>query len=171
MKFGILLTTILIIAVSCKSSKALAFKESLDQFERKAFEIVLGKEGPAEKKLKCLVKEDYKGAIAAVEQQREEFDKLIADIKKISTNNIPEGESIKTAALEYYQSLEELHVFDKKEIEQQALLRTPKENQLEDASNKLIALARQKKMLYNKVHRKEALLHTAAKSFEAANGF
>ncbi len=172
MRFGIYITAFLfIIITSCESSKAADFKESINQSERRAFKIILGKEGPGEKKLNCLVKEDYKGALTAVDQQGKEFDILINDIKKLSTKGIPNGESLKTASLEYYQSLKELHGFDRKEIEQQALLQTLNNNKLKEAQNNLIILARQKKMLYTAVYEKEALFHTAAKNFEAVNDF
>jgi hypothetical protein len=171
MKFGILLTAFLFLTmISCKSNKAADFKKSLDQYERKAFDIVLGKEGSGERKLKCLEKEDYKGALMAVDQQAEEFNMLIADIQKLSADGISKAEPLKTASLEYYKSLKELHVFDRKEIEQQALLQTLKGNELNNAHNNLMALARQKKKLYNLVYEKEALLHTAAEGFNTANG-
>ncbi|PAM96352.1 hypothetical protein B4N84_02710 [Flavobacterium sp. IR1] len=170
MRFGIFITAFLsILITSCKSSKAVDFKESFNQFERRAFEITIGKEGPGEKKLNCLVKEDYEGALAAVDQQSKEFDILITDIKKLATQDIPKGESLKTASLEYYQALKELHVFDRKEIEQQALLKTLKDDKLKDGLNNIMTLARQKKLLYDAVFKKEALLHTANKNFEVAN--
>ncbi|HEU0125076.1 MAG TPA: hypothetical protein VFQ56_02105 [Flavobacterium sp.] len=172
MKFGIFLTAFLSITMSsCKSSEAADFKESLHQSERRAFDIILGKEGSGEKKLKCLEKEDYKGAIMAVNQQSKEFDVLIANIKKLSTEGISKGDSLKTASIEYYQSLKELHAFDRKEIEQQALIKTLKNDELKNAQDKLLALAKQKKTLYNAVYEKEALLYTTNEAFEAANGF
>lgn len=171
-RFGIYITAFLFITMSsCESSNAADFKKSLNKLERRAFEIILGKKGSGEKKLNCLAKDNYKGALAAVDQQSKEFDMLIGDIKKLSTHGIPKGESLKTASLEYYKSLKELHIFDRKEIEQQALLQTLKNNELKDAQNNLIALARQKKMLYNAVYEKEALLHNATENFETANGF
>ncbi|WP_281233285.1 hypothetical protein [Flavobacterium gelatinilyticum] len=170
-RFGIFLTSFLFIIISsCKSSRAADFKESLDQSERRAFEIIVGKEGSGEEKLKYLEKEDYKGAIKAVEQQAVEFDALIAAIRKLSSEGVPEGESLKTASVEYYQALKALNVFDKKEIEQQALLKTLKNNESKNASDSLMTLTRQKKQLYNAVYEKEARLHTAAESFKAANG-
>ncbi|MBF4486343.1 hypothetical protein [Flavobacterium sp. CSZ] len=172
MKFGIWLTAFLFVTInSCQSSKAIDFKESLEESQRRASEIILGKEGPGEKKLKCLQKDDYKGALRALELENKEFNRLITHIKKLSTEGIPEGKPLKTAALEYYESLKELHVFDRKEIEQQALLRTLKNNQLNNAQNNILALAKQKKMLYATVYQKEALLRTAIGDFETANGF
>ena len=171
MRISILLTVFLFITMSsCKSSKAVDFKGSLDQSERKAFDIIVGKNGSGEKKLEYLVKEDYASAIKTVDQQSKEFDLLIADISKLSTDGISEAEPLKTASLEYYQALKELHGFNKKEIEQQALLKTAKDTELKNAQNKLIALAHQKKTLYNVVYKKEALLHNAYEVFRNANG-
>lgn len=172
MRYGIFLTAFLFITMSsCQSPKVADFNESLDRSERKAFDIILGKEGSGEKKLSCLVKDDYKGAIAAVNQQSLEFDMLIADIKKLSTDGIPEGEPLKKASLEYYQALKNLHTFDRKEIEQQATLKTLKNDELKIAQNNFLTLARQKKMFYTAVYEKEAFLHSAVKKFDAANGF
>ncbi|CAM3742652.1 hypothetical protein [Flavobacterium chungbukense] len=171
-RFSIYLTAFLFIIISsCKSSKTADFKESINQWERRAFEITIGKEGPGEKKLNCLVKEDYKGALSAVDQQRKEFDVLIDDIKKLSTGGIPKGESLKNASLEYYKSLKELHLFDRKEIEQQEILQTLKNKKLNVGLNNLMTLARQKKMLYTAVYKKEALLQTATENFDAVNGY
>lgn len=171
-RFSIFLAAFLFITMnSCESSKAADFKKLLDRSERKAFEIILGKEGSGQKKLNCLEKDDYKGAIAAVDQQAEEFDILIADIKKHPVTGIPEAEPLKTASLEYYKSLKELHGFDRKEIEQQALLQTLKDKALNNANNELIKLGRQKKLLYNAVYEKENILHNAAEKFNAVNGF
>lgn len=172
MKYGIFLLAILSITMNgCESSKVADFNKSLERSERKAFQIIVGKEGSENKKLKCLEKGDYKGAIAAVEQQAVEFDSLIANIKKLSTDGIPDGEPLKTASIAYYQSLKELHFFDRKEIEQQALIQTLKNEERNTAQNTLISLAREKKMLYNKVYEKESLLQTATENFNAANGF
>ncbi|KFF03194.1 hypothetical protein [Flavobacterium reichenbachii] len=45
MKFGILLAAFLFLIISsCKSSKSVDFKESIDQSQHRAFEIILGKE-------------------------------------------------------------------------------------------------------------------------------
>lgn len=168
---SIFLTAFLFITmISCNSSNAIDFKESLDQSERRAFDIIVGKKGSGEKKLEYLEKEDYKNAIKAVDQQAIDFDILMSDISKLSTDDIPEGQSLKTASLEYYQSLKELHIFDKKQIEQQAILKTLKKDELDNALNKLMELARQKKMLYNAVYKKEAILYTATQRFKAANG-
>ncbi|WP_134145522.1 hypothetical protein [Flavobacterium sp. 270] len=87
MRFSIFITAFLFITISsCVSSKASDFKESLAKSERQAFDIILGKEGFGEKKLKYLINNDYKGALVAVEQQAKEFDKIINDINMLSTD-------------------------------------------------------------------------------------
>lgn len=156
---------------SCVSPKAYDFKESLAKSERQAFDIILGKEGFGEKKLKYLINKDYKGALAAVEQQANEFNKIINDINTLSTDGISEGEPLKKASVAYYQALKELHGFDRKEIQQQALLQTLKNNELNTATDDLMTLAKHKKSLYTAVYEKEALLHKATEKFNAANGF
>lgn len=172
MKFSLLLPFFLLILMSsCESSKAIDFKKSLAQSERKAFDIILGKEGSGEKKLKYLTEDNYKGALAAVDQQAKEFDKLIDDIKKLSTKDIPEAASLKTASIAYYQALKELHIFDRKEITEEELLTTLKNEEHKKANDNIIALAKQKKLLYEAVYKKEALLHTATEKFNTANGF
>ncbi|SFD99179.1 DUF2461 domain-containing protein [Flavobacterium phragmitis] len=171
MRLNISITVLLIITMSsCKSSKATDFMELLDQSERRAFAIVVGKNGSGEKKLEYLEKDDFKGAAMAVDQQAVEFDKLITDIKKLSTDGIQEGEQLKTASIEYYKALKELHIFDKKEIEQQALLQTVKNDELKNVQNKLMVLLQQKKALYNSVYEKEAFLNSASEAFKVANG-
>lgn len=172
MRFSIFITAFLFITMSsCVSPKASDFKESLAKSERQAFDIILGKEGFGEKKLNYLINNDYKGAIAAVEQQAKEFDKIINDINTLSTDGISEGKPLKKASVAYYQALKELHGFDRKEIEQQALLQTLKNNELNTATDDLMTLAKHKKSLYTAVYEKEALLHKATEKFNAANGF
>ncbi|TDW51653.1 hypothetical protein EV144_101329 [Flavobacterium sp. 270] len=82
-----------------------------------------------------------------------------------------EGEPLKKASVAYYQALKELHGFDRKEIEQQALLQTLKNNELNTATDDLMTLAKHKKSLYTAVYKKEALLHKANEKFNVANGF
>lgn len=172
MRFGIFITTLLFITMSsCVSSKATEFKESLAQSERKAFDIILGKEGWGEKKLKYLIDDNYKGALAAVDQQGAEFDKLIAAIKKLSSEGIDEAKPLKQASIAYYEALKDLHQFDRKEIMQQELLATLKGDERNEVIDNLLALAKQKKLLYAAVYKKEALVYTATEKFNAANGF
>lgn len=172
MKFKIfLLALVLLISNSCRSPKTTSFRDSIVKKERVAFQIILGKEGAGTKKLNDLAKGDFQGALAAVDQQKLEFDKLIGSIGTLSTDDIQEGAPLKRAAINYYKSLLELHYFDRKDVEQQALI--SKLNGLDSkiAQDQLIELARQKKSLYAKVYENEYLLSNALGKFDAANGF
>lgn len=60
---------LLISFTSCKSWRTIEFKEAIIQKERVAFNIVLGKNGSEAHKLECLIKNDYKGALASVDKQ------------------------------------------------------------------------------------------------------
>lgn len=166
-----LLAFVLLVINSCKSPKAAEFRESITQKERVAFQIILGKDGPESKKLSYLVKSDFKGAMAAVDEQAREFDKLIKGIKTLSSNGIKEGEPLKVAAINYYRSLKELHFFEHKEIAQQSIISKLDDNDLKMAQDELIDLARQKKLLYTKVYENEHLLSAALDKFDVANGF
>lgn len=172
MKFKIfLLAFLFLIANSCKSPKTNRFRETIIQKERDAFQIILGKNGSETKKLDHLAKDDYKGAIAAVDLQTREFDELIKSIEILSTDNIQEGKPLKTAAINYYKSLKELHFFDRKEIEKQESISKLNENDQIIAQDQLIELARKKKSLYSKVYRNEHLLNASLDKFDAVNGY
>ncbi|QSW89239.1 hypothetical protein J0383_00135 [Flavobacterium endoglycinae] len=172
MKFSVFIPFFLLVMMSsCESSRAIDFKKSLSQSERRLFQIVLGKDSWGEKKMQYVIDNNYKDALAAVDQQAKEFDNLINYLKKLPTNDIPESEPLKTATIEYYEALKALHTFDRKEIAQRELLVTLKDNERKKASDELIALAKQKKQLYNTVYQKEAILQTASEKFDAYNGF
>ncbi|WP_312766205.1 hypothetical protein [Epilithonimonas sp.] len=172
MKFKFFLfALVLLISNSCRSPKTNSFRDSIIKKERVAFQIILGKEGSETKKLDNLVKGDFKGALAAVDQQKLEFDKLIGSIQTLSSDGIQEGESLKMAAINYYKALQELHYFDRKDIEQQALIRKLNGKEKEIAQDALIELSRQKRSLYAKVYENEYRLSNALDKFDTANGF
>lgn len=136
-----------------------------------AFQIILGKEGAGTKKLDDLAKGDFQGALAAADQQKLEFDQLIGSIETLSSDGIQEGAPLKMAAINYYKSLQELHYFDRKDVEQQALISKLNGKDKEIAQDQLIELSRQKKSLYAKVYENEYRLSNALDKFDAANGF
>lgn len=172
MNFKIFLLAFLFLMInSCKSPKTKDFRESIVQEERVASQIIFGKDGPETKKLKYLAENDFKGALRAVDQQAVEFDKLIKSIKILSSDDIKEGEPLKMAAINYYQSLKELHFFDRQEIVQQQLISKLYGKDQKMAQDQLIELARQKKSLYTKFYKNENLLSIALAKFDAANGF
>ncbi len=166
-----LLVFVLLISNSCRSPKAANFRNNIVQKERVAFQIILGKDGSETKKLNYLVKGNFKGAIAAVDQQALEFDKLINSIEMLSSDGIQEGEPLKTAAINYYKSLKALHFFERKEIGQQELISKLDNEDPKLGQDQLIELARQKKYLYAKVYENEHLLGVALDKFDTENGF
>lgn len=171
MKLRIFLLAFLFVVLnSCKSPMIAEFRESIIQKERVAFHIILGKDGTGNKKLNFLANGDLKGASAAINQQATEFDKLIESIELLSTDGIPEGETLQIAAIDYYRALKDLHFFERKEIEQQELIGQSNDKDLKLAQDQLIELAKQKKSLYEKVYEKEHLLSLALDQFDKANG-
>lgn len=171
MKWNILLVVGLLISItSCKSRDAVDLRDTILQKERVAFNLVLGKNGLGAQKLACIIKGDYKGALALVDQQASEFDKLIKDIEVLPADEIREGKLLKHAAAGYYAALKTLHYFDRKEIEQVESVHQLKGSALETAQQKNIELARSKKALYEKVYQQESILSEAFKKFNSANG-
>lgn len=171
MRFKIFLLAFgLLINNSCTSPATVDFKEDIVQKEREAFQIILSKDGLESKKLNLLAKDDFKGALATIDQQAIEFDKIIKSIESLSTEGIKEGGALKSAAIHYYSSLKELHYFDRQEVEQQSLLSKISDRDQKNASGQLMELARQKKVLYKKVCENEQLMRTAIDRFDAANG-
>lgn len=171
MKLRIFLLAFLYVVLnSCKSPKTAEFRESIIQKERVAFRIILGKDGPGNKKLNFLANGDFKGASAAIDHQATEFDKLIESIELLSSDGSPEAETLQIAAIDYYRALKDLHFFERKEIEQQKLIGQSSDKDLKLAQEQLIELAKHKKSLYQKVYKKEHLLSLALDQFDKANG-
>lgn len=170
-KWTIFSTAFLLIAlVSCKPRKAIEFREAIVQKERSAFRILLGKNSTQEKKLLCLTKNDYKGALALVDQQEKEFNSLIKEIETLPADDIKQGKELKTAALDYYVALKELHLHDRVEISNLESTLTLKDEELRAAQHRIVELSRQKQNMYDKVYEKEKVLHDATEKFNSVNG-
>lgn len=159
----------LISLTSCKPRKAIEFKESIVQKERVAFNILLDKNGSESQKLNCLIKDDYKGALASVDKQEKEFNKLISDIDTLPADGIKQGPELKTAALNYYVALKELHVFDRAEIAQREITHNTKGEALQTAHNKIRELGIHKQDMFRKVYEKESALSQALEKFNTVN--
>lgn len=169
MKANIILIILMCSLLGCKSPEAGKFREEIVKNERIAFNIVLSKDSYDEQKLESLIKNDFKGALVAVDKQPKQFDSLIQHIKSLPAENIAEGPQLKEAAINYYTALKDLHYFDRKEIEQQEVIFLGKDKYSSTSSNRLIELARQKKRLYEKVYQQEDLLKKAFTKFDLAN--
>lgn len=171
MKENILACALILLSFfSCESPKSEDLKQAVMDKERIAFKILLDKNGSETKKQECLVKNDYQCALAAVDTQKIEFDDIVKDLEGVSVTGVKEGELLRNAAVNYYKALQELHLFDRKEIELQSLIsRVPKGN-VKEGRDELIVLASQKKILYRKVYEQEHLLGEALKKFHNTNG-
>ncbi|MGC5745629.1 hypothetical protein [Chryseobacterium sp. NFX27] len=169
MRANIILIILMCSLLGCKSPEAGKFREEIVKNERIAFNIVLSKDSYDEQKLESLIKNDFKGALVAVDKQSKQFDSLIQHIKGLPAENIAEGPQLKEAAINYYTALKDLHYFDRKEIEQQEVIFLGKDKYSSTSSNRLIELARQKKRLYEKVYQQEDLLKKAFTKFDLAN--
>lgn len=156
--------------ISCQSPKAKALKQAVLNKERTVFRILLDKNGSETKKQECLIKNDYPCALKAVDTQNDEFNRIITDLESLKDEDTKEGDLLRNASVNYYKALKELHLFDRKEIEQQMLISQLPQDKMKDAQDELIILARQKKSLYTKVYEKEGLLSEAMKKFDDANG-
>jgi hypothetical protein len=160
---------LLITLASCKPRKAIEFREAIVQKERVAFNILLDKNGSESRKLDCLVKEDYKGALTFVDQEEAAFDTLIQEIKTLPVDGIKEGNELKAAAVNYYVALKELHIFDRAEIVQREATQHSGGEELRAALDKIFTLNVQKQEMYKKVYEKERELHEALTKFNDVN--
>lgn len=161
---------LLITLGSCKPQKAIELKAAIDQKERTVFNILAGKNGSEEKKLAFLIKDDYKSALAAVDQQEKEFDQLIKEIHALPTEGTKQGDELKAAAANYYNALKELHLFDRQEIVQREASLNSEGEALRAAQHKILELGRQKQVMFQKVYERESAFHQAMEKFNSVNG-
>lgn len=161
---------LLISLAGCKPQKAIRLKEAIDQKEKTAFNIVVGKGGAEEQKLQCLVKGDYQGALAALDREEEDFDRLIDSIRVLPAADIKQGEPLKAAAVDYYTALKTLQLFDRHEVAQQEAARRMKGDSAMDAYKKIYELNVQKQGMYKTVYEKDSALQEAKKRFNAEHG-
>jgi hypothetical protein len=160
---------LLLSLVSCKPRKAIEFKETIVQKERIATEILIGKNGSETKKLECLVKEDYKGALAAINQQEKEFNEIIKAIEALPAGDIKQGNELKTASVNYYIALKELHMFDRLDVENRQDLYKLKGKELDAAQDKTLELSYKKQDMFDKVFKADSVLRQTLDKFTAAN--
>lgn len=162
-------TFLLVSLVSCKSRKAIELKESIVQKERVAFNILVDKKGLASQKLESLVKDDYKGALAFLDQEEQAFNELIKEIETLPAEGIKQGNELKTAAVNYYTALKELQIFDRQEIAQREASSQIKGEELWAAQHKILQLSVQKQGMYKKLYEKEQAFYKALEKFSAVN--
>jgi hypothetical protein len=104
-----------------------------------------------------------------VDIQEKEFNKIISDIETLPADGIKQGNELKTAAVNYYVALKELHVFDRAEIVQREITHTTKGDALQTAHNKIRELGIHKQDMYRNVYEKERALSHALEKFNTVN--
>ncbi|MFN0254029.1 hypothetical protein [Pedobacter ureilyticus] len=146
------------------------FKHALDVQERKVTHMLIGKNASESRKLEYLIADDFDKALLVVDEQAKEFDKVLDTVKALSTDGLAKGVELKQSKLNYYRSLKTLHLYAKKEIVQQKLIRQVAGKQRDTAQNELVKLAKAKQPLYDKVYEADEKLYQTLVEFDKANG-
>ncbi|WP_343523855.1 hypothetical protein [Pedobacter sp.] len=168
---NILLVTLILIVSSCQSKKAVDLKTVLEQKEQRVFNIMLGKNGPNERKLKCLIDGDFKGAQQAITEEERAFDKIINEINALETGDIKWGNQLKSATSNYYKAIKEFEIFDRLIIVQQQISqnKTNTEKIRDAAIRQQGQLSRNKLKMRKIINKQEQLLATVQKRFNLLN--
>lgn len=146
------------------------FKHILDVQERKVTQMLIGKKGSEARKLNYLIADDFDQALKEVDKQEREFDMVLYTLKKLDTANLEKALALRSAAVNYYSSLKALHMYAKKEIQQQKLIFNTKSAARDHAQDELMKLAKNKQAMYDDVYRNEKSLHDTLLEFEEGNG-
>lgn len=152
------------------NKKALEFKHILDVQERKVTQMLIGKKGSESRKLNYLIADDFDQALKEVDKQEREFDMVLYTLKKLDTADLEKALALRSAAVNYYSSLKALHMYAKKEIQQQKLIFNTKSVARDHAQDELMKLAKNKQAMYDDVYRNEKSLHDTLSEFEEGNG-
>ncbi|WP_123847708.1 hypothetical protein [Chitinophaga lutea] len=160
---------VLISLTSCKSRKAIDFQKALDQQERNASNVLVGKDGPAEEKLACLIKKDFKGALRAIDREQQAFNKIIGDISALPTAGIPQGDELKAASVSYYKAVRDLQGLDREEVTQREASYLTDTARVRQAQDSLLQLSREKLNRHAIVREQGEVLYAARQKFRAAN--
>ncbi|SDG43512.1 hypothetical protein SAMN05421827_106210 [Pedobacter terrae] len=106
---------------SCQSKKAIHLNTVLVRAERTVFNIMVGKNGPNEKKLQCLIDGNFKCALQAIDDKEQAFNAVINEINSVEINDIKYGNALKKAAISYYDAVKQVEISDRQEIVLQQL--------------------------------------------------
>jgi len=168
---NILLVMLILIVSSCQSKKAVHLKTVLEQKERVVFNIMLGKNGPNEQKLKCLIDGDFKCAQQAITEEERAFEKIISEIHALETGDIKYGNELKSATSNYYKAVKEFEIFDRLVIAQQQISQNKKNTEkIRDAAiHKQGQLSRERLEMRKTISKKEQLLAEVQKQFKLLN--
>lgn len=168
---NILLILLIFGLSSCQSKKAAQLNTVLVHAERNIFNIMVGKNGPNEKKLKCLIDGNFKCALQAVDDKKKAFNQVINEINAVETKDIEYGNELKKAAISYYDAVKQVEISDRQEIVLQQLSQDKKHTvQVRDS-----AMAKQWQLLNKKMEmrklitKKETKLAEIQKQFNLVN--
>lgn len=175
MKHNKKLTVLIILCLSvclssCNRQRAIDFKEAIVQKEQIASKMLVNEEGSEAKKLDLLIKKDFKGALAIIDQQEQEFDTLITKIEALPVDGIKRGHALKTAAMEYYGALKALQLFDREQIKNREASLHRKGDELRAVQDKDLELSLRKQELYKIVFEKDSVFYQTRQKFDEANG-
>ncbi|MBB6235577.1 hypothetical protein HDC90_000174 [Pedobacter sp. AK013] len=168
---NILLVMLILIVSSCQSKKAVHLKTVLEQKKRVVFNIMLGKNGPNEQKLKCLIDGDFKCAQQAISEEERAFNKIINEINALETGDIKYGNEIKSATSNYYKAIKESEIFDRLVIAQQQISQneTNTEKIRDAAMRQHGQLSRERLEMHKIISKKEQVLAEVQKQFDLLN--
>lgn len=170
MKQKIFIIIFLLVAlVSCKPKKAIELRAIIVKQERVAFNILVGEGGAEEEKLHCIIKKDFKGALAATDKIEQGFNNIIKTIEALPTEGVKQGNELKKAAVDYYTALRELKIMERKEILQQEAAYDKDPEKASMAQNKLLELNKEQLVMSGKVSGKDAVLNNTLQQFDKAN--
>lgn len=168
---NIFLAMLILVMASCQSKKAVHLKTVLELKKRTVFNIMLGKNGPNERKLKCLIDGNFKCAQQAITEKEKAFDKIISEINALETEDVKYGNKLKSATSNYYKAFKEGEIFDRLAIAQQEISqnKTNTEKVRNAAMHKQGELSRQKLEMRKIIIKKEQALAEAQKQFSLLN--
>ncbi|RLJ79629.1 hypothetical protein [Pedobacter alluvionis] len=169
-KKNILLALLILSLISCQSKKAAHLNTVLKHADRAVFNMMVGKNGLNEKKLKCVIDGDFKCALQVVNEEERAFNQIINKINAAETNDIKYGNALKSAAISYYEAVKQLEVFDRHEIVVQQQSQKANTEQLRDS-----VIAKQGQLLKHKlemrtvINKKEKQFAEIQKQFNSVN--
>lgn len=155
---------------SCKSQRAIDLRDAISGNAKSLKDIILSEGSAEEEKLNCLINKDFKGALLAVDKQEAQFDSLIRKTSAFSTEGVEVGDSLKIAAIDYYQALKTLHMADREEIAQQVITHGTDTAKIRVAQDKTLELLKQKGELFQEVYDKDEKMHKVLGHFNKENG-
>jgi len=168
---NILFTLLIFCLASCQSKRAVQLHTVLSNSERAVFNIMVGKNGPNERKHHCIIDGDFKCALQAVDDKERAFNTVINNINAVETNDIKYGNDLKKAAISYYNALKQFEISDRQEIALQQLShdKTNTAQVRDSAMAKQLQLLNKKQEMRQLIDKKESKLAEIQKQFNSVN--